>query len=141
MGSPRFEVGGVRDQGGPPARLSTPLRRGQNGGSGEALGRREGLRSAAWGNDLCDLSARGHGGETWGTGLGDGLREADDADRTVHLEFAAGALHLDKVTGGKPGADTDIQRRTSPDALGVPTFKSSFETLTDWTRHNFPLRH
>jgi len=95
---------------------------------GGALAFREGRRNAAWG---CDLSARGHRGGTWVTRPGDHLSEAEDADGAVYLEFAAGALHLDKVIGGKPGGDAGIQGRTSPDALGVPTFKSSFETLTD----------
>ena len=60
--------------------------------------------------------------------------------RAVHLQLAFGALHFDIVIGSEPVADAAIQRRTSPHALAVPTFKSSFETFTDWAIHNFPLR-
>lgn len=116
-------------------RLLTPLRCAQNGRRGGALAFREGRRNVDWG---CDLSARGHRGGTRGTRPSGSFSEAEDAAGAVHLEFAAGALHLDNVIGGKPGADAGIQGRTSPDALGIPTFKGSFETLTDWTRHNFP---
>ena len=56
------------------------------------------------------------------------------------MQFASGALHLYIVIGGEPGADAQIQRRTSPDALAVPTLESSFKALTDWASHNFPLR-
>jgi hypothetical protein len=64
----------------------------------------------------------------------------EEASRAVHLQFASGTLHLDIVIGSKPAADLAIQRRTSSEALGVPTLKSSFETLTDWATHSFPLR-
>jgi hypothetical protein len=56
------------------------------------------------------------------------------------LQLAFGALHLDDVVGLESAAGGAIQRRTSPDALGVPTLKSSLKTLTDWATHNFPLR-
>ena len=68
------------------------------------------------------------------------LRDGEEAFRAVHLQFASGALHLDIVISSKPGADAAIQRRTSPDALGVPTLESPLQTLTKWATHNFPFR-
>ena len=67
-------------------------------------------------------------------------RDYEAAYGAVHLQLAFGALHLDDVIGLKSAAGGAIQRRTSPDALSVPTFKSSLKTLTDWATHNFPLR-
>jgi hypothetical protein len=68
------------------------------------------------------------------------LSHGDGTGRAVHFEFASGALHLHHVIGGKPAADGAIQRRTSPDALAVPAFESSFQTLANCATHNFPLR-
>jgi len=59
--------------------------------------------------------------------------------RPVNLQSAFGALYFDIVIGSEPATDAAIQRRPSPQALAVPTFKSSFESFTDWAIHNFPL--
>ena len=88
------------------------------------------------------MSGRGDSGAPGprGEAQPDSLSGGEDAYRAVHLQFASGTLHLDIVIGSEPGADAEIQRRASPDALAVPTLESSFQTLTDWTTHNFPLR-